>query len=84
MDQTKRESELVLQLQDILKAGVHPLLQQTPFRNPQTGAFDKDMLNKFLVDYAKMNESQMPAQYAEQYNNMYKYRSLRWNNNLNT
>ena len=58
------------EIQDILKAGVHPLLQQTPFRNPQTGAFDKDMLNKFLVDYAKMNESQMPAQYAEQYNNL--------------
>ena len=55
---------------------MHPLLQQTPFRNPQTGAFDKDMLNKFLVDYAKMNESQMPAQYAEQYNNMYKYWSF--------
>ena len=64
------------EIQDILKAGVHPLLQQTPFRNPQTGAFDKDMLNKFLVDYAKMNESQMPAQYAEQYNNMYKYWSF--------
>ena len=42
------------EIQDILKAGVHPLLQQTPFRNPQTGAFDKDMLNKFLVDYAKI------------------------------
>ena len=64
------------EIQDILKAGVHPLLQQTPFRNPQTGAFDKDMLNKFLVDYAKMSESQMPAQYAEQYNNMYKYWSF--------
>ena len=34
------------------------------------------MLNKFLVEYAKMSESQMPAQYAEQYNNMYKYWSF--------
>ena len=64
------------EIQDILKAGVHPLLRQTPFQNPQTGNFDKDMLNKFLVEYAKMNESQMPAQYAEQYNNMYKYWSF--------
>ena len=38
------------EIQDILKAGVHPLLRQTPFQNPQTGNFDKDMLNKFLVE----------------------------------
>ena len=25
------------EIQDILKAGVHPLLRQTPFQNPQTG-----------------------------------------------
>lgn len=64
------------EIQDILKAGTHPLLRQTPFQNPQTGNFDKDMLNKFLVEYAKMNESQMPAQYAEQYNNLYRYWSF--------
>ena len=64
------------EIQDILKAGVHPLLQQTPFRNPQTGNFDKDMLNKFLVEYAKMSDNPAQAQYAEQYNNMYKYWSF--------
>src|SRR5699024_9342891 len=53
-----------------------PLLRQTPFQNPQTGNFDKDMLNKFLVEYAKLSESQMSAQYAEQYHNMYKYWSF--------
>lgn len=53
------------EIQSIIDAGVHPLLQQTPFRNQQTGAFDKDMLKKFLVDYSKMNISQIPAQYAE-------------------
>ena len=37
------------EIQAIINAGVHPMLQQTPFRNPQTGAFDKDMLKKFLV-----------------------------------
>ncbi|MDR0893377.1 MAG: SurA N-terminal domain-containing protein [Mediterranea sp.] len=61
------------EIQDILNKGAHPLLQQTPFRNPQTGRFDKDMLNKFLVEYAKMNPAQMPAQYVEQYDKMYKY-----------
>lgn len=64
------------EIQDILKAGVHPLLQQTPFRNPQTGNFDKDMLNKFLVEYSKMDKTQMPAQYIEQYDNMYKFWSF--------
>jgi peptidyl-prolyl cis-trans isomerase D len=64
------------EIQDILNKGTHPLLQQTPFRNPQTGRFDKDMLNKFLVEYAKMNPAQMPAQYVEQYDNMYKYWSF--------
>ena len=45
------------EIQAIINAGVHPMLQQTPFRNPQTGAFDKDMLKKFLVDYSKMNKA---------------------------
>lgn len=40
---------------------------QTPFRNPQTGAFDKDMLKKFLVDYANLDANKMPAQYVEYY-----------------
>jgi peptidyl-prolyl cis-trans isomerase D len=61
------------EVQAIIDAGVHPLLQQTPFRNPQTGAFDKDMLKKFLVEYSKMDPSQMPAQYVEQYTMMYKF-----------
>lgn len=58
------------ELQSIIDAGVHPLLMQTPFRNPQTGAFDKDMLKKFLVDYANLGKSQMPAQYVEYYQKM--------------
>ena len=64
------------EIQAIIDAGIHPMLQQTPFRNPQTGAFDKDMLKKFLVDYSKMNQAQMPAQYAEYYNSMYKFWSF--------
>ena len=58
------------EIQAIIEEGTHPLLMQTPFRNPQTGAFDKDMLKKFLVDYANMGKSQMPAQYVEYYQKM--------------
>ena len=64
------------ELQAIIDAGVHPMLQQTPFRNPQNGAFDKDMLKKFLVDYSKMNRAQMPSQYLEYYESMYKFWSF--------
>lgn len=64
------------EVQAIIDAGVHPMLQQTPFRNPQTGAFDKDMLKKFLVDYSKMNKAQMPSQYAEYYESMYRFWSF--------
>ena len=59
------------ELQAIIDEGAHPLLMQTPFRNPQTGAFDKDMLKKFLVEYANLGSTQMPAQYAEYYQKMY-------------
>lgn len=60
------------EIKSIINEGTHPLLSQSPFRNPQTGAFDKDMLMKFLADYAKMNTAQMPSQYAEYYESMYK------------
>lgn len=59
----------------IIEEGTNPMLQQTPFRNPQTGAFDKDLLKKFLLDYAKMDKTQMPAQYVEYYQSMSKF----WN-----
>ena len=58
------------EIQAIIEEGTHSLLMQTPFRNPQTGAFDKDMLKKFLVDYANLGKSQMPAQYVEYYQKM--------------
>ena len=58
------------ELQAIIDEGTNPLLMQTPFRNPQTGALDKDMLKKFLVDYANLDASKMPAQYVEYYQTM--------------
>lgn len=60
----------------IIDEGVHPLLQQTPFRNPQTGAFDKDVLYKVLADYKTMDRNTMPAQYVEYYESMNKYWSF--------
>lgn len=64
------------ELQAIINAGTHPLLQGLPFRNPQTGAFDRDMLNKFLVEYSRMSQAQMPAEYAEYYQKLYNYWSF--------
>jgi peptidyl-prolyl cis-trans isomerase D len=64
------------ELQSIIDAGSDPMLQQTPFRNPQTGMFDKDMLNKFLIDYKKMDSKTMPQQYMEYYQSIYKFWSF--------
>ncbi|MDR0961400.1 MAG: SurA N-terminal domain-containing protein [Mediterranea sp.] len=64
------------ELQSIIDQGVHPMLQQTPFRNPQTGAFDKDMLKKFLVDYAKMVKSGTASSYMEYYQSLYRFWSF--------
>jgi len=63
------------EIQAIINEGTNPMLQQTPFKNQKTGMFDKDMLKKFLADYAKMDKSKMPAQYAQYYESMYKF----WN-----
>ena len=60
------------ELKSIINEGRHPMLARTPFVNPQTGAFDKDMLMKFLADYAKLNRAQMPTQYVDYYESMYK------------
>lgn len=64
------------EIQSIIDEGTHYMLQRTPFSNPQTGAFDKDMLKKFLVDYSKLNRNQIPAQYLEQYDAMYRFWSF--------
>ena len=58
------------ELQDILKTGTNPMLQQTPFVNQQTGRFDVACLQKFLADYKaqKANPSangQMMEQYTK-------------------
>ena len=55
------------EIQAVIEAGVHPMLQRTPFTSPQTGAFDKDMLKLFLVEYAKLEKAQqqIPESYMK-------------------
>lgn len=61
------------EIKAIINQGTHPILRNTPFANPQTGMFDRDVLMKFLADYAKMSKSQLPAQYMEYYQTMYNF-----------
>ncbi|MGP1435597.1 MAG: peptidylprolyl isomerase [Phocaeicola sp.] len=62
------------EIQNIIDEGTNPLLTQTPFRNPQTGAFDKDELKNFLVQYANLGKNNnIPAQYAEYYEKLGTY-----------
>lgn len=61
------------EIQAIINEGTHAMLRNTPFTDPNTGVFDRDALKKFLLDYSKMNRSQYPSQYLEQYDMLYKY-----------
>lgn len=60
------------EIQSIIDAGVHPMLQQTPFRNPQTGGFDKDMLKMFLVEYSKLSAQKMALEGSD-YEKMFRF-----------
>lgn len=62
------------EIQAIINEGTHPMLMQTPFRNEQ-GRFDVNVLKKFLADYENMKtqSSQMPAEYIDYYNSLYKF-----------
>lgn len=65
------------ELQDILKTGTNPMLQQTPFVNQQTGRFDASSLQKFLVDYkAQKANPSANAQMMDQYTKIYNYWSF--------
>ena len=63
------------EIANILREGTNTMLLQTPFVNQQTGRFDLASLQKFLQDYKAMQTgtSQVPAEYVEQYNSVYKY-----------
>lgn len=63
------------EVQEIINNGASQMLAQTPFRNEQTGRFDVNLLKNFLTDYESMknNATQMPAEYVEYYESLYKY-----------
>mgnify|MGYP004510281227 CR=1 FL=1 len=64
------------ELQDILKTGTNPMLQQTPFVNQQTGRFDVSALQKFLADYKTQKANPANAQLMDQYTKIYNYWSF--------
>ena len=60
------------EIQDIIETGTYSLLGNTPFINQQTGAFDKDLLNMFLVNYSQIN-AQTSADVVQYYQQVYNY-----------
>ena len=62
------------EVQDIIKTGQSPILRQTPFSNPQTGAFDVEQLNQFLTSYKAMKDQPgQPAEAIAYYQQIYRY-----------
>ena len=61
------------ELQAVIDEGTDPLLTQSAFRNQTTGQFDRDVLMKFLADYANMDAEVMPAEYVDYYHQLYTY-----------
>ena len=61
------------EVQSIIDEGSATILSNTPFLNQTTGAFDKDMLNMFLVNYSSMNASNTSAEIMQQYQQVYNY-----------
>lgn len=72
------------EVQAIINEGSNQMLQATPWVNQTTGKFDKDALKQFLAEYAKLDMSKLPSDYAESYQRMFKFwqyveKSLRQN-----
>ena len=61
------------ELQSVIDDGTDPLLAQSAFRNQSTGKFDRDVLMKFLAEYAAMDTDIMPTEYVEYYHQLYNY-----------
>lgn len=58
------------ELENIIKEGTNPILQQTPFYNPQTRKFDSDALNQFLSEYDRNKDNE---EFVAQYKGLYDY-----------
>ena len=61
------------ELQAVIDEGTDPLLTSSAFRNQETGKFDRDVLMKFLAEYANMDPEVMPAEYVDYYHQLYNY-----------
>ena len=61
------------ELQAVIDEGTNPLLTESAFRNQTTGKFDRDILMKFLAEYANMDAEVMPAEYVDYYHQLYNY-----------
>lgn len=62
------------EMQDIIEDGTNSLLRQSPiFQNPQTGAFDVDMLKSFLASYNEMDRSVYSSEELNYYDDVYNY-----------
>ncbi|MBP5771277.1 MAG: SurA N-terminal domain-containing protein [Bacteroidaceae bacterium] len=62
------------EVQEIISTGQSPMLRQTPFSNPQTGAFDVEALNQFLTNYQAMKDQpNQPAEALAYYKQIYGY-----------
>ena len=59
------------EMQDILREGTNPMLQNTPFVNQQTGRFDVTLLKQFMDNYETAKTQGSP--YMEQMQIMVKY-----------
>ncbi|MBQ1178221.1 MAG: SurA N-terminal domain-containing protein [Bacteroidaceae bacterium] len=68
------------ELQAVINEGTNPMLAQSPFVSETTGKFDRDILMKFLADYANLDPEVMPAEYIEYYHQLYNYWKFLENN----
>lgn len=65
------------EVQYLLDEGTYSLLQNTPFVNATTGAFDKDMMNMFLANYTQMTAN--PTAYTSDMISYYQQIYTYWN-----
>lgn len=75
----KKETEAIglvvtdLEVQSVIEAGTDPVLENTPFRNENTGAFDVDYLRQFLAGYNTLDRENISPEYLSYYDNLYNY-----------
>lgn len=64
------------EIQYLLDEGTHNVLMNSPFVNTATGAFDKDMMNMFLANYASMNATNVSSDVLQYYQQIFNFWSF--------